>query len=183
MSAESRVSTIVPQAGGIRRDEGLDIGSAGAEGDDQMLVESAVLGYERLIHAILRQLPPHIRYAAQLGRVIVTSRLRSAGQLAAYEHGTRNLYVSPGISRPQLKKALYHEVAHALDDNFGVGHYFGESPHWVFLSKALTSDGPVEAFAAHMSEHLTNAPLHRRQAPVLAQFMDQALDHLKTHFG
>lgn len=134
-------------------------------------------------HDILTQLPPYIIKAARVSAIIVSERPRASNEMAQYEHGTRNIYVLPNLQPEMLKKAMYHEIAHALDDNFGVGHYFGESPAWATLSKQLNPEYPtIEMFAEHMGQHLQDQVGHRKAMPTIARYLDYALAYLQQQF-
>lgn len=91
--------------------------------------------------------------AARLSRVEVTNRPDVRAQVAMYEHGSRCLYVYPGVG-DLLLKAIGHELAHGADDNFGNPHWFSSTPEWAAIHAAQPyfdiekyRDEPLEYFA------------------------------------
>lgn len=83
----------------------------------------------RLIRGSLAKYPGFFVRAARLNRIIVSNRPDVRAQIAMYEHGTRDLYVWVGVG-DILHKAVGHELGHAVDDIFDVGHYFTGSLEW-----------------------------------------------------
>jgi len=74
-------------------------------------------------------------------------------QLAMYEHGSRILWIWPGLGSV-LQKAIGHELAHGVDDNFGHPHYFTSVPEWRQIHRNQSHfdlpkyrDEPLEYFA------------------------------------
>ena len=137
--------------------------------------------YRDQILKIIGSLPEHVVSAAAIAEVIVTMSPAHVREWAQYQHITRNLYVQPRLGPGLLKRSVVHEIAHALDDNFGVGHYFGESPHWVTLSNRLYGPeaSPVETFADAMSDYLLDPVRVRASLPTVAVFLAKVLDYLK----
>jgi len=130
---------------------------------------------------VLKQLPPYLFRAARIQNIVISERPRASNEMAQYEHGTRNIYVLPGLNADQIRKAMFHEIAHAIDDNFSVGHYFGESPAWAHLCQQLAPNLPtIEVFAEHMSQYLQGE--RSTIPPVVARFLAQALSYLERHF-
>jgi hypothetical protein len=92
--------------------------------------------------------------------VIVSTREDVKRQIAVYEHGSRNVYVSPGIGG-LLQKALGHEMAHGVDDIFGSPHYFAGTPEWQSIHRRQSNfdiqkyaDEPLEFFADMVVKNL-----------------------------
>lgn len=130
---------------------------------------------------VLKQLPPYLFRAARIQNIVISERPRASNEMAQYEHGTRNIYVLPGLNADQIRKAMFHEIAHAIDDNFGVGHYFGESPAWAYLCQRLAPNLPtIEVFAEHMAQYLQGD--RQRIPPPIDRFLSEALHHLRIKF-
>ena len=140
--------------------------------------------YAREIKDVLGSLPPWLVRAARIDSFEITPDPLERGKEAEYEHGSRVIYVVPRLSGFALRHALIHELSHALDDNFDVSHYFGESPEWVTLSRTVLgrSDG-VETFAESMTGHLLDSRMSHRANPKVAAFLDQSLQRLKRDYG
>ena len=99
-----------------------------------MNIVGASPAFERQIRSAIERYPSWFVKAARLARVIVSSREDVKNQIAMYEHGTRDLYVYPGIGG-LLQKAIGHELAHAVDDNFGLPHFFTSTPEWQLIHR------------------------------------------------
>ena len=122
--------------------------------------------------------------AGRVSRYVLSSKPAARNRFAEYEHITRIIRIVPGLSPQVLRRAVTHELVHAVDDNFGVMHYFSESPEWVEMSRRLSlGEDSVETFSEHMVVHLQDPVRHRKAHPLVAAFMDRALNHLKTHFN
>lgn len=148
-------------------------------------VENASPYYEGLIVRAISQLPRHFIRAARVAQIIITRKPAEVNEAAQYEHETRNIYLLPSLTPIRLKRSLIHELAHAADDNFGVLHYWGESPHWINLHQTLGAPGvpEVESFAEMMMQYLLNPVRLHRTSPVVARFMAEALAYLDEQFG
>ena len=135
-------------------------------------IENAPPYYEGLIARTISQLPRHFVRAARVAQIIITRKPAAENEVAQYEHGTRNIYLLPSLTPIRLKRSLIHELAHAVDDNFGVLHYWGESPHWIKLHHSLGAVGvpEVESFAEMMMQFLLNPVRFRRTSPVVARW-------------
>jgi len=108
---------------------------------------------ERSIRTALSRFPDWFVKAARVSKIIVTNREDVREQIAMFEHGSRNLYVSTGIGA-LLPKALGHELAHGIDDVFDVPHYFTSTDEWRRIHANQSNfdipkyrDEPLEYFA------------------------------------
>jgi len=132
---------------------------------------------------VLNLLPRYLVRAARINNIIPSDRPKQYNETAQYEHITRNIYVVPNLPAEVMRRSMIHEIAHALDDNFGVGHYFGESPAWAELSRRMYGDvSVVETFAENMATHLLDPTFSRMVNPSVAKFMDEALTYLQIMF-
>lgn len=147
-------------------------------------VENASPAYEKQIAQVVAGLPYYLVRGARIAQIIISRQPEESGERAQYEHGTRNLYLMPNLRGLELRRSLVHEVAHAIDDNFGPGHYWGESPHWIMLHRSLgrPEEHSVETFAELMMEYLLNPLGLRRSLPRIAAFMAGALRYLEQQF-
>jgi hypothetical protein len=109
--------------------------------------------FERLIRSAIEKYPSWCVNAARISRVIVSNRPDIKSQIAMFEHGTRDLYVWPGVG-DLLQKAIGHELGHAIDDNFGHPHFFTSTAEWLKIHAAQSyfdidkyRDEPLEYFA------------------------------------
>ena len=92
---------------------------------------------QHLVRVAVSRYPTWFVKAARISRYILTNRADVRDQIAMYEHGTRDLYVFVGIG-DVLQKAIGHELAHGIDDNFGSPHFFTSTPEW----KAIHTEQP-----------------------------------------
>lgn len=92
-------------------------------------IHGAPLTTERLIRAAVDRYPTWYVKAARVSKIVMSNRPDVREQIAMYEHGSRNLYVCPTVG-DLLQKAMGHELAHGVDDNFGSPHYFTSTPEW-----------------------------------------------------
>lgn len=97
-------------------------------------ITGADAAFERAIRSVLQQFPSWFVRAARVDHIEVTSRPEVRQQVAMMEHGSRTLYVSPGAGAI-LTKALGHELAHGIDDNFGNPHWFTSTPEWTRIHR------------------------------------------------
>jgi|FreactcultureFD7_1027221.scaffolds.fasta_scaffold00620_17 hypothetical protein len=108
---------------------------------------------KRAISMALYRYPVWMVRAARISKIVVTDRPEIRDQIAQYEHGTRIMWVWSGVG-DLLLKALGHELAHGVDDNFGSLHYFTSVPEWAAIHKNQPyfdidkyRDEPLEYFA------------------------------------
>ena len=108
---------------------------------------------QRLIRRALSMYPSWFVKAARIRRIIISNREDVKAQIAMYEHGTRDLYVWPGVG-DMLQKAIGHELAHGVDDNFGAPHFFTGTAEWGLIHRNQSyfdidkyRDEPLEYFA------------------------------------
>lgn len=95
-------------------------------------VKGANVPFTRAIREALGRYPDWFLRAARVKEVVVTDRPDVREQVAMMEHGSRILYVSPGVGG-LLVKAVGHECWHGADDDpMGDGnpHYFSSSDAW-----------------------------------------------------
>lgn len=97
-------------------------------------IVGAAPAFARLLRSTLASYPAWYVNAARISKVVVTSHPDVRSQLASYQHDSRILYVYPGIGSV-LQKAIGHELAHGIDDNFGAPHYFSSSGVWLALHR------------------------------------------------
>jgi len=97
-------------------------------------IEGALPAFERLIRGALAKYPDWFVNAARVAKIVVSNRPEVKAQIAQMEHGTRILYVWPGVG-DLLQKAIGHELAHGCDDNFGSPHYFTSTPEWIRIHR------------------------------------------------
>ena len=90
--------------------------------------------FERLIRNCLDKFPTWFVKAARISKIEVKNTPEIRAQVAMYEHGTRNLYVCPGVG-DLLQKAIGHELAHACDDIFEMPHFFSAVPQWQLIHR------------------------------------------------
>ncbi len=109
--------------------------------------------FQRAIRTAIGKYPPWYVRASRLSRVVVSTREDVKEQIAMYEHGSRDLFVWPGIG-DLLQKAIGHELAHAVDDNFEKDHFFTSTPEWQRIHRNQSHfdipkyrDEPLEYFA------------------------------------
>lgn len=112
--------------------------------------------YERRLRDCFARFPSWYVKAARVRQVIVSTREDVKEQIAMFEHGTRNLYVYPGIGA-LLLKAVGHELAHGCDDIFEEPHFFTATPEWQRIHKNQShfdipkyGEEPLEYFADMM---------------------------------
>ena len=97
-------------------------------------IEGATVVFERLIRAALDRYPKWYVNAARVAKIVISNSPDVKANIAQMEHGSRILYVWPGIG-DLLQKALGHELAHGCDDNFGSPHYFSSTPEWIRIHR------------------------------------------------
>lgn len=93
------------------------------------LVIGGTPAVQRAIRTAIGKYPAWYVRGARIKRVIVSTREDVKAQIAMYEHGTRDLYVWPGVG-DLLQKAIGHELAHAVDDLYDKHHFFTSTPEW-----------------------------------------------------
>lgn len=127
-------------------------------------VNGAAPAFARAIRQAMDRYPDFYVRGARLSQVLVTPREDVKQQIAMYEHGTRNLYVYPGVGS-MLQKAMGHELAHACDDNFGFPHFFSSTPEWLKIHADATyfdidkyRDEPLEYFADMLTKWFLLGP-------------------------
>lgn len=108
---------------------------------------------QRAIRAAFSRYPGWFTRAARIKRVVISTREDVKAQIAMYEHGSRDLFVWPGVG-DLLQKAIGHELAHACDDLYDKLHYFTSTPEWQRIHAAQPHfdipkyrDEPLEYFA------------------------------------
>jgi hypothetical protein len=122
-----------------------------------MEVSVPVLGgsdrYRGFIIGIIAEIPPWFFIPARISRVVVSNAPEVRQMVAAFQHGTREIQVAPGVGT-LLKRALFHEVGHGVDDGPEGPHRFSASPEWLAVHRAQTffdlpkyRDDPREHFA------------------------------------
>lgn len=94
--------------------------------------------FQRLVRGAIEKYPAWFVRSARISKVIITNRPDIREQIAAYEHGVRTLSVWPGVG-DMLQKAIGHELAHAVDDNFDQPHFFTSTPEWQKIHKQASS--------------------------------------------
>lgn len=116
-------------------------------------IDGATVVYEKRIRTILDALPAWYVRAANLARVVVTNRPDVRQQVAMFEHGSRILWITPGVG-DMLRKAIAHECAHGIDDNEGQHHRFSSTDEWKRIHANQShfeiqkyEDEPLEYFA------------------------------------
>jgi hypothetical protein len=84
---------------------------------------------------------------------VISTREDVRAQIAMYEHGSREILISPGTGS-LLLKAVGHELAHGVDDIFDVPHYFSSMSDWQTIHRNQAyfdiqkyADKPLEYFA------------------------------------
>ena len=128
-------------------------------------VVGATPGLERAIRTTLASLPPWFVRAARVARIEVSNRPEVRAQIAQYAHGTRVLDVSPTVG-DVLRKALYHELAHGIDDmGEEAPHYFTSTPEWsrihaeqMYFDIPKYAEQPLEYFADQIAKFLMLGP-------------------------
>lgn len=94
--------------------------------------------FQRLVRGALDKYPSWLVRAARLSHVEVTNRADVRAQIAMYEHGSRVLYVWPGVGE-MLLKAVGHELWHGADDRTGLSenhpHFFSMQPAWTLIHR------------------------------------------------
>lgn len=97
-------------------------------------IEGGTATMQRLVRGAFARYPSWYVDAARVAKVVITDRPDVKQQIAMYEHGTRVLYVTPGVG-DILTKAIGHELAHGVDDIFGEHHFFTANPEWVKIHR------------------------------------------------
>ena len=85
--------------------------------------------FGRSVRGALAKFPGWFVKAARIAKIEITNRPDVVQQIAMFEHGSRVLFVSPGVGG-LLQKALGHELFHAVDDNFNSPHFFTSTNEW-----------------------------------------------------
>jgi hypothetical protein len=116
-------------------------------------IEGGSSQLQSAIRAAVSRYPSWLVRAARLTKFVITDRPDVKAQVAMFEHGSRNLYVWPGIG-DLLQKAVGHELAHACDDVFDMPHYFTSVAEWQRIHRNQQHfdipkyrDEPLEYFA------------------------------------
>ena len=100
----------------------------------EVSIVGATAAFERNVRGILASLPVWFVRAARLSRVEVTGDPKVREMIAVYDHEQRRLRVTPSVGA-MLKKAVYHELWHGVDDNFGHPHVFSSMDEWIRLHR------------------------------------------------
>jgi hypothetical protein len=154
-------------------------------------IQGATPEYERAIRRCIATFPPWFVSAARVSKIIITSRPEIREQIAQYEHGSRHLYIYPGIGS-MLLKAVGHELSHGVDDNFESSHFFTSSETWKHIHRNQGAFDipkyelePLEYFADMVTKlHLMGIDKMRTTNPdEMSYLTSYVFPTLKSAFG
>jgi len=146
---------------------------------------------QRAVRGVLNSYPAWLLRAARLSRVTISSSPEVRAQVAVYNHGSREMDVSADVGG-LMRKAVGHELAHAIDDNFGHPHHFTSTPEWrrihreqPFFDLPKYRDEPLEYFADMMVKFLMmgGAKLRHTNPKELAFITSWVVPSLLAEFG
>ncbi len=120
--------------------------------------------FERRLRAVLARMPPMYLRAGRVTRLEASGAENVRKSIAVYSHGSRVVQVWPGVG-DILDRALFHEWAHAVDDNFDQPHYFSATEEWMRIHRDQTNfdlqhyrDEALEYFADMMAKYFLIGP-------------------------
>ena len=144
---------------------------------------------KRIREAVARY-PSWFVKAARVARFEVSDAPEVRDQIAVYQHGTRIVYVWSKIGA-LLQRAIGHELAHAIDDNFDQLHAFSNVSDWVQIHKNQSNfdlpkygEIPLEYFADMVTKYFMYGPQKLSTThPMEVVFINNVFSILQEEFG